>query len=58
MDAEKGAVRMNARDLAVIKAWIAKQIADLCEMVMDDGVIIEIATAASDLLKGRRENGN
>lgn len=49
---------MNTDDFATIEAWIAKQIADLCEMVRDDGVIIEIATAASDLLKGRREHGN
>lgn len=55
MDAAKGAVRMNAQDLAVIEAWIASQIADVCEMAQDDGIIIEIATAASNALKRRRE---
>ena len=46
---------MNEYDLAGVKTWIARQIADLCEMLNDDGTIIEIGTMASDILKERRK---
>lgn len=49
---------MSEKDWTAVKAWIAKTIADLCEMIGDDGTIVEIATAASSMLNERRKHRN
>jgi hypothetical protein len=47
--------------LVAAKVWLAKMLADLCEIAEDDGAIVEVAVMASNMLKerrGRQKDGN
>jgi len=52
---------MNEEDWAVVKVWIAQELATLCEMAEDDSAIVEVAVMASNMLterRGRQKDGN
>jgi hypothetical protein len=40
--------------LVAAKVWLAKMLADLCEIADDDSIIVEVAVMASNMLKERR----